>query len=154
MIVCSAESTEGYYRVDINTLQAEKLSTGGTVFNASDLASGNLLFEKKESKEEIMPVLAYQAKAVPAATDGISVYPNPVFDRTVKLSFANQPAGDYKIQLMELSGKVISEKNVSINSKIQLVEFSLPQLLAKGSYLVKTTGDTNKTGVITKLIVE
>lgn len=155
IIVGSSGSEEGYYQVDMNTLQAEKVSTSGSVFRISDLASGNLLFEKEESKEEIMPVLAYQAKAIPTeATNGISVYPNPVFDRTVKLSFANQPSGEYQVSLMELSGKVISVRNIAINSKVQQVQFSLPQSLSKGSYLVKTVSDVNKVAVITKLIVE
>lgn len=155
IIVGSSNSDEGYYRVDMKTLQAEKISTGGTVFKISDLASGNLLFEKEEKKEEIMPVLAYQAKAVPKeATNGITVYPNPVLDGTVKLSFANQPAGEYQVSLMELSGKIISVKNISINGKVQQVQFSLPQSMAKGSYLVKTVSDVNKISVINKLVVE
>ncbi len=155
VIVGSSNSDEGYYRVDMKTLQAEKVSTRGAVFKVADLASGNLLFEKEEKKEEIMPVLAYQAKAIPTeATNGISVYPNPVFDGTVKLSFANQPAGEYQVSLMELSGKVVSVRNVTINSKVQQVQFSLPQSMAKGSYLVKTVSDVNKISVISKLVVE
>lgn len=160
IIVCSAESTEGYFKVDLTTLQAEKVSNGDAVFNASDLANGNLAFDKKEDKkEEIMPVLAYQAKAVPAevlSTDGIKMYPNPLVGsgRTVKLSFTNQPAGEYQIQLMELSGKVMSVRDVTINNKVQTIDFTLPQVLAKGSYLVKTVSDLNKVSVINKLIVE
>ena len=55
---------------------------------------------------------------------------------------------------MELSGKVISVRDVTINSKVQTIEFTLPQLLAKGSYLVKTVSDVNKVSITNKLIVE
>jgi len=47
VIVASSESTDGYYRFDLNTLEAERVSPAGTVFNASDLATGNLAFDKK-----------------------------------------------------------------------------------------------------------
>ncbi|HEX2684860.1 MAG TPA: hypothetical protein VHL77_13035, partial [Ferruginibacter sp.] len=48
VIVCSSRSTESYYRFDLNTLQGEKIQGGSDVFNASDLANGNLAFAKKE----------------------------------------------------------------------------------------------------------
>ncbi len=48
VILASSESTLGYFRLDLNTLQAEKMTDGNAVFNASDLANGNLAFSKKK----------------------------------------------------------------------------------------------------------
>src|SRR5829696_1465293 len=52
VIVSSSSNTEGYYRFDLNTLQAEKASKAGIVFNASDLANSNFAFEKKDKEEK------------------------------------------------------------------------------------------------------
>ena len=46
VIVSSANSMEGFYKVDIKDLNAVKIVTTGKVYNASDLANANLLFQK------------------------------------------------------------------------------------------------------------
>jgi hypothetical protein len=63
IVVSSANSTLGYFRFDLEDLQAERISPEGSVYNASDLANGNLLSvkKKKESKEE--PVAGVEEKA-------------------------------------------------------------------------------------------
>lgn len=50
IIVSSSQSTSGYYRVNMENLQAEKL-TNGTVFNASDLANDRLLSIRKKKRK-------------------------------------------------------------------------------------------------------
>ena len=117
VIVASSESTAGYYRFDLNNLQAEKLSSSADVFNASDLANGVLAFDKKKKKdkpEEETKTTAPAAEAIAAKADakedlitksGIAVFPNPVTNGSVNLSFADQPAGRYQVQLLDLSGK-------------------------------------------------
>ncbi len=164
VIIASSQSTAGYYRFDLNTLNAEKVSSSNQVFNASDLANGNLAFEKKkkETKEEETvaksPVAAETAKPSPAeeeiAGKGIAVYPNPVSNGMVRLDFAGQPAGKYQVQLVDLSGRVISTKEVNIGSSKQIEEFRLPEQVAKGNYLVKIFNDANKVSVTNKLVVQ
>ena len=69
VIVNSSNSTEGYFKFDLTTLQAEKVSNGGSVFNSSDLANGNLVAEKKkrkEQKEELKPEVPEEAIATKA----------------------------------------------------------------------------------------
>ncbi|MDQ3682351.1 MAG: hypothetical protein M3352_04660, partial [Bacteroidota bacterium] len=86
VIVCSSNSTEGYYKFDLNTLEAEKISTGSSVYNASDLANGNLAFaKKKRNKEEAKQPEVKQEQTVSrsekntekalAQRNRISVYP-------------------------------------------------------------------------------
>jgi len=170
VVVCSGRSTAGYYRFDLNTLQAEKNSTG-EVYNASDLANANLASAKKEKKEkpEEKPTEEKPVETItPAETlvnrpvspveveknNSITVYPNPVTDGLVKLSFNNQPAGKYSVQLMDLSGKMISNTEVVISSKTQVQEIRLPNLLAKGNYLIRVTGADNRNNLVTKLTVQ
>jgi hypothetical protein len=178
VIVTSSTSTIGYYRFDLNTLQAEKVSTGGTVFNASDLANGTLAFEKTKKKKErkiepLTPVAIVNepakdepAKSGPAKTEtkattlsqfasgSLSVYPNPVRTGLFKMSFADQLPGEYQIQLVDISGRVVSTKQVSITNKLQTEEFRLPNQMASGNYLVKVIGEGNKVSNVTKIVIE
>lgn len=167
VIVASSESTDGYFRFDLNTLQAERVSPEGSVFNASDLANGNLAFEKnkKDKKKEELPALTELAKtqlvAEAARTkqpeisydNNISVYPNPVTSGTVKISFNDIPAGKYQVQMLDLSGRLVSTQEVNINNKVQLSDFNVPDV-AKGSYLLKIVSEVNKVSVTHKLVVQ
>jgi len=166
VIIASSESTVGYYRFDLTTMQAEKVSASGNVFNASDLANGNLAFDKKkkdkkdeEAKNETKPVIqnVVSKQGPPIETvinDGIMVYPNPVTNGIVKLSFSDQLAGRYQVQFIDMAGKLVSAHEVNINNKIQVEEFRLPELTGKGTYFVKVFSETNKVNSVTKLVVQ
>ncbi len=166
VIVASSESTEGYYRFDLNTLQSEKVSGGGDVFSTSDLANGNLAFEKnKKEKEEAPPVAENKPVVTETAAkgtqpqeqllkNGISVYPNPITEGVTKVSFANQPTGRYQVQLLDLSGRLISAKEVNVNSESQVEEIRFPELSVKGNYLLRISGASNKTTFTSKIVVQ
>jgi hypothetical protein len=168
VIVSSSGSTQGYYRFDLTTLQAELVSSG-SVYNASDLANGTLAFEKKkknkrdEPKEESadQPVKEETVGQKPKPSqeevivkNGIVIFPNPVTTGLVKVSFGNQPEGKYRIQMMDISGKLVSEREVLVTSAMQIEEFRLPELVTKGSYMMKVVGETNKVSFTNKIIVQ
>lgn len=165
VIVASSESTEGYYRFDLNTLQSEKVSGGGDVFSTSDLANGNLAFEKNKKEKEEAPIA--ENKPVVAETaakgtqpqeqllkNGISVYPNPVTNGVTRVSFANQPTGRYEVQLLDLSGRLITAKEINVNSESQVEEIRFPELSVKGNYLLRISGASNKTAFTSKIVVQ
>lgn len=165
VIIASSESTVGYYRFDLNTLQAEKISADGEVFNASDLANGILAFDKKKKNDEPAavnnPVIADQSAAKGSQAqdengmkNSISVYPNPVTDGVVRISFANQPEGRYQVQLLDLSGRLIAAKEVNINGGSQIEAFRFPELSVKGNYLLRISSEVNKVNVLNKLLVQ
>lgn len=159
VIVASSQSTAGYYRFDLNTLEAEKIAGGGSVYNVSDLANSNFAFEKKkdeEATEEKEADVTAKQSPVEEAMDskGIAVYPNPVTNGVVKLSFANQPAGKYQVQLLDLSGRMINSTEVNINAKSQVAELRLPELSVKGSYFIKIFSETNKISATSKIVVQ
>jgi hypothetical protein len=165
VVVSSSSSTQGYYRFDLNTLKAEKLESEGPVFNASDLANGTLAFEKKK-KDAVEPpaeVKPEEVKTVvstkPATTDvvtrnAISVFPNPVTNGVVKVSFADQPQGRYQVQLLDVAGKLISTREVTVGGKTQLEEIVIPDGLARGAYVVKVTGTTARASFTSKIVVQ
>ena len=171
VIIASSESTAGYYRFDLNTLQAEKVSTSADVFNASDLANGNLAFEKKkkekknkneepeETKPETKPAVDETVTQKGQQTEmlinnGIAVYPNPVTNGVVNLSFSKQPAGKYQVQLLDIDGKLISSKEITIRSDTQTESFSFPELTARGNYLIRVSSEENKVNVTNKIVVQ
>jgi len=174
VIVTSSTQTIGYYRFDLNTLQAEKVSTGSAVYNSSDLANGVLAFAKEKKKKEGNPeVRDIVIEKIPATNEEtseegktarlrpetlagtMSVYPNPVANGgTVKVSFANQLPGRYQIQLVDAAGQILGSKNVTINYKTQVEEFKLPDILAYGNYIVKMVSTTNKLAGVSKIVVQ
>lgn len=169
VIVCSSNSTLGYFKFDIKTLQAEKISGDHSVYNASDLANSNLLSEKKRKKkdhlkEEVLPaqpqpdaVADTRQKPTPAQLSGrnsISVYPNPVTTGTVRLTFRDQPHGKYIVQLIDISGKQISQQEVTVNNKIQVQELRLPSLITAGNYMIRVVDNANKVVNTEKLVVQ
>lgn len=169
VIVASSESTVGYYRFDITTFEAEQVSENGEVFNASDLANGNMLFDKKKKKKdkdeeavknEEQPVVNAAAKnsgteqTVQFPKGTVSVYPNPVTNGYVMLAFSEQPAGKYQVQLLDISGKLLSSKEVNINSESQIEEFRFPELNVKGNYLIRVTNEANRVNKTNKIVVQ
>jgi hypothetical protein len=169
VIVASSQSTVGYYRFDLTTLQAERVSGGQQVFNASDLANGVLAFEKQKKQKKQPEIVeekpieqnnVAEEKQKPvtqpdvAINGSISVYPNPVTNGFFKVSFNDQPVGKYQLQLFDVSGKMISSKEVVVNNKMQVEEYRLPSFITKGSYLLKVVGETNKTPLVSQITVQ
>ncbi len=163
IIVASSNSTTGYFRFDLNTMVAEKIANQGPVFGASDLANANLINDKKQ-KAEVTPVAEVKSDAAAQQTqksptelyvqNKFSIYPNPVTTGQVKLSFGGYSEGKYQVQLMDISGKIMTTKAVNINAKTQVEDFKLPHLIAKGTYVLKVIDETNKVISVNNLVVQ
>lgn len=169
VIVNSSNSTLGYYRFDLTSMQAEKLSNLNTVFNSSDLANGNLAFDKKkkdrkqpdilpppaEVKPETPVVVEKQKQSGSLQLNEIAVFPNPArIGGSVKLSFVDQPEGSYQIQFMDVAGKIVSQQEINIGNKLQVETFRIPAAITSGNYLVKVTNLSNKASTVSKVFVE
>jgi len=153
-------------RVTLKKFQANKVFASGDLFNASDLANGNLAFDKKkkdkkaeetktETKTEVDNAVAKKTQQEELTIkSGIAVYPNPVTNGVVRLSFSEQPAGRYQVQLLDLSGRLVTAKEVNINSVAQIEEFRFPELSVKGNYLIRVTSEANKVNVTNKIVVQ
>ena len=84
VIVASSESTVGYYRFDLNTLEAEKVSSEATVYNASDLANGTLAFDKKEKNKKQQPQQPEVKEEAPKVEEKVAEEPKPVEAKPVE----------------------------------------------------------------------
>lgn len=147
LIVSSANTAEGYYKVDMRTWQGNRIDIQGTVFNASDLANGNLAFAND------VPTVPLINRAV-IRNEKFALYPNPVVSNQVYVSFNIRETGRYTIQLLDLTGKVISEKIAVIANGAQVVPVNVQPGLAKGPYMVKVLSNSKKAVFTDKLIVE
>jgi hypothetical protein len=151
VIVSSANTFEGFYKVDINKLSATKLNTGGKIYNASDLASCNLLHQTEKQNSLGTPLL----KNIEVIGNRfISIYPNPVENGQVKITFDNNAAGKYKIALTDLEGRLIQTKDVYIKGRGQVENFQMHKKQASGIYMIKITEAGSKAIFSDKLIVE
>lgn len=149
VIVSSANTFDGFYKINMKDLSATKLMTKGQIFNASDLASGNLL-NQAEAKFESVQLPAINV----IGNKFISIYPNPVNDGQIKISFDNNIRGEYKITLTDLQGRLIDNKTVSIKYRGQLENFKLRTKPARGLYLIKVTDAVNQKIFSDKLLIQ
>lgn len=147
LIVSSANTAEGYYKVDMRSWQATRIDIKGTVFNASDLANGNLAFANDKTT---VPLI----NRALVRNEKIALYPNPVNTNLIYVSFNSKESGRFTIQLVDLTGKILSEKIAVIGNGAQVVSVPVKPGLAKGAYMVKVLSNSKKSVYTDKLIVE
>jgi hypothetical protein len=135
VVLSSAVLSKSYFTVDLNSLKAEPLA-GNDVYNASDLATSNLYLQA-EVDSKLNKMVTIEPKVV--GNDKISVYPNPVTDSRITVSFDKVGAGAYTIDLTDQAGKTVARRQVTVNAKGQSVVMNAESKLAKGMYFVKVT---------------
>jgi hypothetical protein len=84
----------------------------------------------------------------------ITIYPNPVTEGSVRLYFNGQQAGRYKVQLVDLAGRVLSEQMITIANKVQVEEMILDSKFARGVYMVKLVDGKRKALFADKIMVQ
>lgn len=149
VVVSSANSYEGFYKFDIKDLAAAKVE-GSDKYTASDLANGNLLYQKEVDAKRSLGVTAALPVA-PINTDA-RIFPNPVTNNQFKVLFDNQAAGKYYITIADLSGRSVFTQTAQVSSKQQAVTVNVTNTLGKGVYLVKVL-DAAKQLVFTDRVV-
>lgn len=130
VVLSSAVLHNHYYKLNLSTFTATPLQNNGGVFNASDLASGNLAYSAKQT--QTLPSVVEQLKG----NRFISIYPNPVMNHQLKLSLTKLPAGKYTVELSDLSGKRIQTNQLETTGT-EIRSFSIEPSAAKGMYVLK-----------------
>ncbi len=151
VIVSSANTFEGFYKVNMKDLSATKLNTSGQIFNASDLANGNLLFES-QARNNIGSAPLVQREVI--GNQFISIYPNPVFGSQFKITFENKATGNYTITLTDVQGKVIMTRQVFVKSAGQAETIQLKGKPANGMYMIKVTNANKRSVFSDKIVIE
>lgn len=151
VFISSANTFEGYYKVDINKLSGSKVTTEGKVYNASDLASCNLLHQSEKQNSIGVPSLN---NTEVTGNRFISVYPNPVSNGQIKITFDGNASGKYKISVTDLQGRFIDSKNAYIKGAGQVENFQFKRKQASGMYMIKVTDASGQSIFSDKLVVE
>ncbi|HEX8356004.1 MAG TPA: T9SS type A sorting domain-containing protein [Segetibacter sp.] len=149
LIISSAANTQNYYQVNISTLDAAAIKkTEDKVYNSSDLANGNLLYERKGASLDNF--IAAEIKG----NQAVSIYPNPSFNKTFSVQFDKVPLGRYNLVLADAAGRSVLSKALIIGMKGQVEKMTLPRTAGGGMYLVKLTGKGGAAVYTDKLVVQ
>lgn len=147
VMVSSATVTSNYYRVNMSTLEATPINKKEeSVFNCSDLASSNLLYQSKTTKAI--------TQAEVKGNSLISIYPNPAPNKQFNIQFEKIPAGRYNLLLTDASGRAVLVRSLNIGFNGQMERVSLPRTSGSGMYMIKLTGEDNKTVYNDKIVVQ
>ena len=105
-----------------------------------------IVFRKLKPVNEIIPPLSRQASATEPADamgqtkPGITVFPNPVNDRLIKVNFVQQEPGTYVIQISNKIGQEVFNRSIVLGSKSQLIPLQVAADLPEGLYTLTITG--------------
>lgn len=148
VIVGSANTFDGFYKVNLKDLSAEKLNTSGQVFNASDLANSNLLYSHNNLGSAELVQRDY------IGNESVSIYPNPVSGSQFKITFDNTRRGEYNVALTDLQGRLVQTKQVFIKYGSQVETMQLKAKPAGGMYLIKITDSNKKSLYSDKIVID
>ncbi len=138
LIISSATLSNDYYKVNISTLEATAIKKKEElVFNSSDLANSNLLYQAKGETDKFV-------RDEVKGNEALSFYRNPVPYKTFSVRFEKVPAGKYNLALTDASGRNVITKALNISLPGQTEKVSLPRASAGGMYLMKLTGGNSK----------
>jgi hypothetical protein len=151
IVVASANTFAGYYKFSIADFKATLIEGSDLIYNASDLANGNLLYQKEADAAR---TFADFKPVVPVLTNEAHIFPNPVTTSEFNIYFEDQAAGKYNVTITDLSGKPLMNRSVTVNAKTQVVAVPLNRNFAKGMYMVKVTDASNKFIFTERIVVQ
>ncbi len=153
IILSSATAFEGYYKMSLTDLAAKKIEGSDVVYNASDLASGNLLLQKEADQARSASV----AKLLPASANNDlsqnSIYPNPVLSNTFNVLLDGKQNGAYTIIVSDLAGRALQSTKVGLSKGQQTQQVSLRNRPVKGTYIVKILDEKNNEILSDKVVI-
>jgi hypothetical protein len=148
VIVTSATQIDNYYKVNISTLEAIAIKKKeDKVYNSSDLANSNLLYQKKG---ETGQMVTNEVKG----NQAISLYPNPAVNKTFSVQFDKVPAGKYNLVLNDASGRNVITRALNISLPGQTEKVSLPRTSGGGMYMIKLTGSNRNIFYSDKIVIQ
>jgi hypothetical protein len=152
LLAGSQTYSKGWYLIDPKSWSATPYSSPKGVYLTSDLANSNVLSTRKKSPTEIptMSQLNLQNSNL------VQLYPNPISARNnqFKLQFNKLNAGDYTVELTNVTGEQVMTQKVNVASEGYVQTINLKKNTAQGIYLVKVTDIYGKSIFTQKLVVQ
>lgn len=143
IVISSASNADSYFKVNPSTLEAVTIKGGKEMYNVSDMANANLVYQSKG---------AATTKNVVASKGELSVYPNPVINKNFAVDFSKMDAGNYSLILTDVNGKAVLSKRVNVNANTEKV--SMPKAAGSGIYMLRVVDADGKTVHTGRVVVE
>lgn len=153
VVLSSATAFEGYFKMSITDLAAKKIEGSDMVYNSSDLASGNLLFQKEADQARN----ASLSKLIPVKANNDlsqnSIYPNPVVSNVFNVLLDGKQQGAYNVIISDLAGRALQTIKVGLSKGQQSQQVALKNRPVKGTYIVKVMDEKNNEILSDKVII-
>jgi len=153
VLVSSAVNGNAYFLIDPKDWSATQYESKAGIFRSSDLANSNYLQTKPKNTTQSEIVTRKVPDNIIAASK-IQIYPNPVTNNQFTLQFGKVAAGNYNIEMTNVTGQIVMQRGVNVQSEDQVETISIKSSLARGVYLVKVTGRNNESVLSQKLVVQ
>ncbi len=152
VLVSSAVNGNAYFLVDPKDWSATQYESKAGIFKSSDLANSNFLQTKPKNATQ-SEIVTRKAPTNIIAASKIQIYPNPASNQFT-LQFGKIPTGNYNIEMTNVTGQIVVQRAVNVQSEDQVETFSIKSSLARGVYLVKVSGSDNVSVFSQKLVVQ
>jgi hypothetical protein len=153
VLVSSAVNGNAYFLVDPKDWSATQYESKAGIFRSSDLANSNYLQTKPKNTTQSEIVTRKVPDNIIAASK-IQIYPNPVSNNQFTLQFGKVGTGNYNIEMTNVTGQIVMQRAVNVQSEDQVETISIKSSMARGVYLVKVTGRNNESVLSQKLVVQ
>jgi hypothetical protein len=137
IITADLQTSSVYNRTDVGPLQTENY------YRVKAIRKDGLFFFSN-----IMKVNGFTEQI---AEGSINVYPNPVTGKQLKLNFYNQPAGKYRVQVLNQLGQVLKGKHVVLVGREKQEIINLGSIIKPGQYqinILAPNGETTRQNII------
>ena len=143
IILSSATISDSYFKVNPSTWVATAIKGGNEMYSVSDMANGNLVYQRKSSSTTELVTL----------NNEVSIFPNPAINKNVNVSFNKLKSGNYTINVADINGKSVLTKQVNINGST-LEKMILPTKANSGVYMLRVIDSNGKTVYTNKVVVD
>ncbi len=150
-----------FYKIsDFTTLVAVAVEDNiPGIGNISDMASSNLLFQKKTAPvvtpETTPAFIAKTEEVAKIQLPVFTIYPNPISRGKFTIKTTNiTDKGEYKMAVLDVTGRAVMEAKMNLGSKSNTNTFNFPSGEAKGIYTVLVVDFFGRTVYSQQLIVE
>ncbi len=136
--------------INVDRFEIERSITGNAFTSIGSINAGSLTYAftddkpqnainyyrlrmiDKDGKFTYSPV-----RSVNNTDQSLTIYPNPITNKTLNLNSANAIVGKYTFELFTVEGKLLFSKELTISTGSLSQVVNLPSTTASGSYIVK-----------------
>ena len=153
IVICSATAFDGYYKMSLTDFAAKKIEGSDVVYNASDIASGNLLLQKEADQARNASFAKLAPSTFNTKLSQNSIYPNPVVSNTFNVLLDGKQNGAYTIVITDLAGRALQTSKVALSKGQQIQQVNLKSRPTTGTYLVKVLDEKNNEILSDKVVI-